>query len=315
MNLQSTDLNLLLVFEALMDERNVTRAAGRVGLSQPAMSNALARLRRTFDDPLLVRTPEGMAPTPLAQTLIVPVRQALASLRGALDAHSNFNPAETNRTFHLLANDYSEMTLLAILIGSLSHEAKDLTLRVYRPRTLFQPPPANSLVDFYDLAIGFYPDLIAFETGIRTELLWEENNVCIARPDHPEIHGSMTIDKFAAARHVSVFYKSQGTGLIDTILEQQGLERKQTILVPHFASVPFLVAASDLIAVVPQGLPNCFDHLRLQVLPVPIEIAPFRLTMAWHERYDNDPAHAWLRERIREVSCGRQASEKGGITR
>lgn len=301
MNLQAMDLNLLLVFEALMDERNVTRAAGRVGLSQPAMSNALGRLRRTFDDPLLVRTPEGMAPTPLAQTLIVPVRQALAALRGALDEHADFNPAEAKRTFHLLANDYVEMTLLSSLIGPLSRDAEGLTLRNYRPRTLFQPPPASALVDFYDLAIGFYPDLIAFEAGIRAEMLWEEKNVCIARAGHPEIQGSISLDQYSAARHVAVFYKSQGTGLIDTMLENQGKSRRQTILVPHFTSVPFLVAASDLIGVVPEGLVGQFGHLGLQAIPLPFEIAPFRLTMAWHERYDNDPAHAWLRERIRRT--------------
>jgi len=293
------DLNLLLVFEALMDERNVTRAAGRVGLSQPAMSNALARLRRTFDDPLLVRTAEGMAPTPLAQTLIVPVRQALAALRGALEEHDDFKPVEARRTFHLLANDYVEITLLSELIGPLSEAAPELTLRVYRPRTLFQPPPASSLVEFYDLAIGFYPDLIAFEDGVRAEVLWEEKNVCIARRGHPRIDGSITLEQYAGEHHAAIFYKSQGGGLIDTVLEQQGKRRRQTVLVPHFAGVPFLVAASDLIAVVPEGLVRRFGHLSLQALDLPIEIAPFHLTMVWHERYDNDPAHAWLRDRIR----------------
>lgn len=299
MNIQSIDLNLLLVFEALMDERHVTRAAGRVGLSQPAMSNALARLRKTFDDPLLVRTPEGMVPTPLAQTLILPVRQALGALRGALESGSDFNPAAARRTFHLLANDYVEISLLASVADKLSTAGKDLTIRVYRPRTLFQPPPASSMVDQYDLAIGFYPDILAFEASFRAEVLWEEKNVCIARAGHPSIRGKITIDQFAAARHVSVFYKSQGTGVIDTILEKQGLERKQALLVPHFASVPFLVAASDLIAVVPEGLARSFARLRLQLLPCPVGIPPFRMTMAWHERYDNDPAHAWLRGMIR----------------
>lgn len=297
MNLQAIDLNLLLVFEALMDERNVTRAAGRMGLSQPAMSNALARLRRTFDDPLLVRTSEGMAPTPLAQTLIVPVRQALAALRGALDEHADFNPLNARRTFHLLANDYVEVTLLPDLIGPLSISAPDMTLRTYRPRTLFQPPSAAALVDFYDLAIGFYPE--ALEDGIRSEVLWEEKNVCIARSGHPEIDGSISIEQYARAGHVAVFYKSQGSGLIDARMEQQGMARRQTMLLPHFAGVPYLVAASDLIAVVPEGLIRLFRHLEMQVLTPPIEIAPFHMTMLWHERYQNDPAHSWLRGMIR----------------
>src|SRR5215208_8195750 len=140
MNLQSIDLNLLLVFESLMDERNVTRAARRIGLSQPAMSNALTRLRRTFDDPLLVRTSEGMSPTPAAHALIGPVRAALAGLRAALEDKPAFDPAASKRKFHLLANDYAEIMLLAPVITSLRAKADEISLRVHRSTSVFQPP-------------------------------------------------------------------------------------------------------------------------------------------------------------------------------
>ena len=296
MNLQTLDLNLLLVFEALMDERNVTRAAKRVGLSQPAMSNALARLRRTFDDPVLVRTPDGMLPTPRAQALIVPVRNALAQLRGALEERPAFDPAASQRIFHLLANDYVELLLLPQVSAELYEQAQEVKLHVYRPRNLFHPPTAIDLADSFDLALGFFPDALTLESEIRSAVLWEERNVCIARAGHPVIDGEISLQQYVAAQHVAVFYKSQGAGLIDTLLEQQGLARRVAMLVPHFASAPFVVASSDLIATVPERLAHRFVELALQVMLVPMEIPPFRLTMLWHERYDHDAAHSWLRE-------------------
>src|ERR1041384_2191373 len=129
MNIQTIDLNLMVAFEALMEERNVTRAAKRIGLSQPAMSNALARLRRTFDDPLLMRTAEGMTPTPVGQSLIVPVRAALAQLREALEEKAIFDPTASARTFHVLTSDYAEITLLAPLLRELRQTTDAVKLR------------------------------------------------------------------------------------------------------------------------------------------------------------------------------------------
>jgi DNA-binding transcriptional LysR family regulator len=299
MNIRSLDLNLLLAFESLMIEGNVTRAARRSGLSQPAMSNALARLRRAFDDPLLVRTPEGMKPTPVAQGLIVPVRAALDGLRAVLEEKPAFDAALSHRTFRLLANDYAEIVLLAPMIKELRAEASGITLRVDRPRSLFQPPASSSLADSFDLAIGFFPDALSLETNLRSELLWEENNVCIARHAHPSIRGKLSLKQYVSASHVAVFYKSEGTGIIDSLLEQKGYSRRTVILVPHFASVGFMVGTSDLIATVPERLALEFvQHLNLQVLPVPVVIPPFRTMMLWHERSHTDPAHIWLRSLV-----------------
>lgn len=299
MNIRSLDLNLLLAFESLMIERNVTRAARRSGLSQPAMSNALARLRRAFDDALLVRTPEGMKPTPAAQSLIVPVRLALDGLRAALEEKPGFDAAVSNRTFRLLANDYVEIVLLAAMIRRLRAGASAISLRVDRPRSLFQSPASSSLADSYDLAIGFFPDALSLETNLRSELLWEENNVCIARAGHPAIRGRLSLKQYVSAHHVAVFYKSEGTGIIDALLEQKGYSRRTVVLVPHFASVGFMVGASDLIATVPERLAGQFSrNLKLQVLPAPLAIPPFRTMMLWHERNHTDPSHIWLRELV-----------------
>src|SRR5215831_7981638 len=146
MNLQTIDLNLLIVFEALMEERGVTRAAKRVGLSQPAMSNALARLRRTFNDPLFVRTTDGMSPTPAAQSLIGPVRTALAQLRDIFEEKPAFAPSASERLFHLLTNDYVELTLLPPLAKAIRDQATGVSLRIQRSPNVFEPPSANSQI-------------------------------------------------------------------------------------------------------------------------------------------------------------------------
>ncbi|HKP86136.1 MAG TPA: LysR family transcriptional regulator [Blastocatellia bacterium] len=304
MNLQSIDLNLLVAFESLMDERNVTRAARRIGLSQPAMSNALTRLRRTFGDPLLVRTPGGMMPTSAAQALIGPVRASLAQLRAALEQKPAFAPAASRRVFHLFSNDYAEIMLLAPVIKALRENAEAISLRIHRSASVFQPPTPNSLADSFSLAIGFFPDALSLDASLHSELLWEEKNVCIASASHPSIKGKIRLRQYAAASHVAVFYKSEGPGVIDTLLAQKGLSRQVAVQVPHFASVPFMVACSDLIATLPERFALEFSkRLKLQVLPAPIVIPPFRLTMLWHERAHHDPAHEWVRGLIARTAA------------
>ncbi|HSB11981.1 MAG TPA: LysR family transcriptional regulator [Blastocatellia bacterium] len=303
MNLQSLDLNLLLVFEALMEERNVTRAARRIGLSQPAMSNALTRLRRIFDDPLLVRTPGAMMPTHAAQALIEPVRAALAQLRVALEKKPPFDPAASNRAFHVLTNDYAEIILLARLVGKLRKQAGGVSLRVHRPPNVFQPPSRTALSDSYDLAIGFFPDALSLDASVRSEVLFEEDNVCIASAKHPTIRGKISIRQYATEGHVAVFYKTEGPGVIDTILSQKGLTRRLAVQAPHFASVPFIVSESNLVATVPRRLAlKLGATLKFQVLPLPIAMPPLRLSMLWHERMDADPAHAWLRRVVADTA-------------
>lgn len=299
MNLQTIDLNLLVVLEALIEERNVTRAAKRVGLSQPAMSNALARLRRTFDDPLLMRTADGMTPTPVAQSLIVPVRSALAQLREALEEKAIFDPTASERTFHLLTSDYAEITLVAPLLGELRRMTDAVKLRILRSPTVFDPPSASSLADSFDLAIGFYPNVLSLDTRLHSETLWQEENVCIASAKHPTIQGKISLKQFAEADHVAQFYKPQGPGIVDTLLAQKGYVRRIAVQSPHFAAIPFIVAETDLIATVPERMARLFNRqLRLQILPLPLDLPPFQLTLLWHQRHHSDPAHQWFRHYI-----------------
>ncbi len=310
MNLQTINLNLLVVFEALVEERSVTRAAKRVALSQPAMSNALARLRRTFNDPLFVRTTEGMSPTPAAQSLIGPVRSALAQLRDIFEEKSAFAPAASQRLFHLLMNDYVELTLLPLLAKAIRDEACGISLRIQRSPNVFEPPSANSLAESFDLAIGFFPDALTLDARIRSELLWEDRNICIASANHAKIRGRITLRQYAEAEHVAVFYKKQGLGVIDTLLAQKGLARRTAVVVPHFTTVPFIVSASDFIATVPERIAQRFSRqLKLQSLRAPIDIPPLRLTLLWHERFHGDPAHRWMRELI--INSARPISSDG----
>ncbi|HZS10586.1 MAG TPA: LysR family transcriptional regulator [Blastocatellia bacterium] len=304
MNLQTIDLNLLLALEALIEERNVTRAAKRVGLSQPAMSNALARLRRTFDDPLLVRTADGMTPTPAAQALISPVRSALTQLREALEEKPFFDPAASERTFHLLTSDYAEIVLLAPLLRELRSDPGSVRLRVQRPRSVFEPPSTSALAESFDLAIGFYPDALSLDARLHSEALWEEENVCIASASHRSIRGKLSLRQYAEADHVALFYKPQGPGVIDTLLAQKGYARRTIVQIPHFASVPFMVSGTDLIATIPERLARQFSRqLKLQILPVPVAMPPFRLTLLWHQRHHTDPAHRWIRGFIIETAA------------
>jgi DNA-binding transcriptional LysR family regulator len=299
MNLRSFDLNLLLAFEALVEERSVTRAARRLGLSQPATSNALARLRRTFDDALLVRTAGGMGLTPVAERLAGPVRAALAQLRAAVEEPEAFDPAASERSFNVQTTDYVEMMLLAPAMRALAAEAPGLRLRIRRPRRLFAPPAPELLAGRYDLAIGFYPDAVALDPAVHSRVLWEEANVCVAAKDNARIRGAVSLEEYAAARHVAVFYRGQGHGVIDAVLAQHGLARETAVLAPHFVTAPFLVASSDLIATMPERLARHFEALLpLQVLPLPVELPPFRLAMLWHGRAEADPAHRWLRALI-----------------
>ena len=296
MNLEAIDLNLLVVFEALMEERNVTRAAKRIGLSQSAMSNALARLRRTLDDQLLVRTATGMAPTRKAQALILPVRESLARLRSALMDQPAFDAAGSQRAFQVLMSDYSEVTLLPPVLARLVREAPEVSLRVTRSSSLFDPPAAEELSNAFDLAVGFYPDAPALDTSLRSEVLWEDKNVCIVSSRHRVIRNTLTLRQYGAAAHVAVFYKPEGPGLVDALLAQHGLKRRQAVLVPHFISAAYMVAESELIATIPERLAlQLKAQLKLRVLTPPIAIPPFRLTALWHERRHTDLGHIWLR--------------------
>lgn len=301
------NLNLLLAFEALLEERSVSRAAARIGLSQPAMSNALARLRAVFADPLFTRTARGMTPTARALELAGPVRGGLAQLRGALAARPRFDPAVSTRSFRLAMTDYAELLLLGPLLRRIQRSAPELQILVRRPERIFIPPEAELRAGTFDAAIGFFPEASALEPGTYSRDLFVEENVCLARRGHPLMRRRFTLRQFASARHVAVFYRADSRGLIDNILAGHGLRRRLQAATPHFLTVPYVVAESDLIAVVPAGLAARFrKKLPLEVRKLPLRLPPFHLRLLWHEHTAEDPAHEWLRSEI--IHCFRAVS-------
>lgn len=299
MNIAAVNLNLLLAFEALLDEQNVSRAAVRVGLSQPAMSNALTRLREVFGDRLFQRNSGGMKPTLRALELAVPVRSGLAQLRGALERQPQFDPTASARTFRIAMTDYAEFVLLGPLLRRVSLAAPSVQIVVRRVERIFVPPEPLLRTGTFDAAIGFFPEANALDPRTRSLDLFAEENVCIGRKGHPLMRRRFTMREFAAAGHVGIFYSDDTVGLIDNILAGHGLRRRLQATTPHFLSAISVVADSDLIAVVPAGLAARFRaQLKLEVRKMPIAMPTFHMRLVWYQHRSEDPAHQWLRSEI-----------------
>lgn len=309
MDIRKLDLNLLLAFDALMQDGNLTRAGLRLGLSQPSMSHALARLRKVAGDPLFVRVPSGMEPTPFSQQIAGTVREGLALLQGALDGAAVFDPASCNRTFQILMSDIGEMVYLPRLIAKLNSVAPDINLRILQlPRESYQDAFLSGEAD---LAIGFLP---ALKAGFYQQRLFEDSYVCLARKDHPRVGDGLTLEQFsneshilvepAGSRYSSVALQSSTTTFIERHLADQGLSRRIALHVSHFMVVPELVQQTDLLATVPSYLiayMRPMPRLKLLPLPLPIPTPRFEIKQFWYQRNHSDAANRWLRRLIGEL--------------
>lgn len=288
MNIATFDLNLLRVFAAIYGERSVSRAASAVGLSQPAMSNALFRLRQACADPLFVRTTSGMEPTPLAEEMIAPVRQALGILRDCLDRPEGFVPARSKRIFRLLMSDAGELAILPALVASLERAAPNAGVEVLRmPHESYKAALQDGVAD---LAIGNLPFLGA---GFYQKSLFADPYCCIARRAHPSIKGTLSLSDYLAVQHVSV-----ATGSADAIVERELARRRQQrsvrLRVTHYRVATDIVSMTDLLATVPQ---NIVRGLRgIQAFPLPITLPPADVRQFWHRRVHLEPANQWLRD-------------------
>lgn len=303
MNIRAFDLNLLPVFEALLEERSVSRAAVRVGLSQPALSNAMRRMRDAIGDPLFVRTGRGIRPTPRAEQLAGPVRAALAHTRWALSGEPAFDPATTTRRFRLAMNDYSEWRLEAGIVRRTCGNSSGASVQVRRVDTLFSVPEADLWNGALDTAIGFFPDPRSLGEGTLSETLFEEDNVVVARRRHPALRKRLTLERFAELDHAAVIYRPEPWGIIDQELALHGLKRRLRLATPHFLTALKAVAESDLIACVPEGLAREFEHgMGLAIRPLPIALPGFVTRMVWARQWQNDPGHVWLRRQIRQAA-------------
>ena len=307
MDIRKVDLNLLVAFDALMQDGNLTRAGFRLGLSQPSMSHALGRLRKISGDPLFVRVPTGMEPTPFAQQIAGDVRDGLALLESALDGAAVFNPATYNRTFQILLSDIGELVYLPRLITKLNAVAPNVDLRVLQlPRESYHDAFVTGEAD---LAIGFLP---ALKAGFYQQRLFEDSYVCLARKGHPRVHEVLTLTQFseeshiliepAGSRYSSVAAQSSTTTFIERYLADHGLRRRIALRVPHFMVVPEIVQKTDLLAIVPSYVMAYIRPMpKLKMLPLPIDTPRFEIKQFWHQRNHHDIANRWFRNIIAEL--------------
>ena len=291
MNLREIDLNLLRVFDAVLREGGVTPAAGRLGLTQPAVSNALSRLRRAFGDPLFVRTPSGMDATPFARELAEPVRQALGLLESALAHGPGFDPASSTRAFRFYMSDLGQIEFLPPLVERVQHAAPHVRLEAVAADL---EHIADALgTGALDMAVGFLP---ALGPPIARRTLFRDPYVCLMRADHPSIGERLTRKHFAEASHVLVTYRGGGHRVIEEAMERAGVARRIALRVPHFTVVPMILERSDLILTLPGRVARVFEKRgKLKALAPPVPIPLAEVAVHWHERFEADPGNRWLR--------------------
>lgn len=295
--MESIDLNLLVALDALLQEGSVTLAARRVGLSTPAMSHALARLRLQVGDPLLVRSGRGMLLTPRAEALRASVHSLVAAARQALTADGPFVARELDRTFVIHASDYV-LTMLGL--------ALDRVLRAEAPRVKLRfvpnsPADATALRDGgAELAIGIYGDL---PQEMRSRPLLTDRFVCLVRADHPAVGKRLTLDQYVGLSHVQVAPRGRPGGYIDELLRARGLGRVVARAVPYFVTAMQLVAQTDYVLTISERLANKLaPGLGLRVVELPLDARPYALSLVWHPRFDGDPGHRFVRDALVRVA-------------
>jgi DNA-binding transcriptional LysR family regulator len=295
MHLAGIDLNLAVVLHALLTERSVSRAAKRLGLSQSATSHALGRLRDLLGDPVVVRTRDGVAPTPRADALAEELSAALGALENALLGAPAFDPKTAERRFYVSASDYAEFVLLPPLLARISDDAPGVDVWVR--------PYDEGLADHLrrgdvDVVLGV-PASIEDADGIESAELLDEGFMCVVRKGHPLLRGKVTPERFAAARHAFIAPRGRPGGAVDVALAALGLERRVVFAVPHFLIAPHVVAETDLVLTVAARVARAYSKsLPIQVFAPPVAMPRFTLSMFWHRRHDADPAHVWLRRAL-----------------
>jgi DNA-binding transcriptional LysR family regulator len=299
MDLTALDLNLLRVFDAVMRERHVTRAAARLNLTQSAVSNALARLRGAFNDELFVRRPGGVEPTKLAADLDPPIAAALDQVRAALALKLPFDPATATEHFIVGMSEYAESVLAAPLVAALSAEAPDCTLTTrHVDRT-----DAEGLMDREEIAIAMTVLTDELPAHFTRILLLPDAFLTLMRPDHPLAAGDFTLERFASVPHLVVSPNGSRRAALDEPLRAAGHPRRVQVTCGHFIAVADILLASDLICTLSGRMGRRIAAVRgLVARETPVEVRHIRLSMAWHRRHDSHPAHIWLRRRLQALA-------------
>ena len=293
MDLHAIDLNLITIFDALLRNRSVTIAGAELGLSQPAMSYALAKMRRTFSDPLFFRVGNVMEPTALAIQLAAPLRDVIETLRADVFGRTSFDPRTTTRGFNYCMTDIAESYFLPGLMTELQRLGASITLRT----ALLSPPVlkeglASGEVDF---AVGIFPDLDGPDHF--QQVFYESRFVCVCRSGNPFVKGHLTQRRFIDAPQVAVSAPARSQQILEEVLQRLAIQQTILLRVQNFLALIEIVSKTDLIAVVPIEAAETLQKIgRLKVYPLPFEVPSFAVKQYWHRRYNNDPGNCWLRE-------------------
>jgi DNA-binding transcriptional LysR family regulator len=290
MRLNTVDLNLFVVLDVIYTERNLTRAAEVLCLTQPTVSNALSRLRKTLNDELFVRTPQGMVPTPMTENIIGRVRDALQLMDSSVLEGDRFDAASSERVFRLSMNDVTEALLLPELMGDLSIQAPGMSVESYYSprRDLAMALSSGQLEMAIDIAAGAHTDLCH-------QTLFRERYVCAVREDHPDVGDSLTLEHYLELGHIHVSSRPRGLGLVDMQLNKMGRRRQIHLRLQHYLVVPQVVRNTELALTVPD---HWAKRAGLKSLELPFELPELESHLLWHRSADGDQANRWLRERI-----------------
>jgi DNA-binding transcriptional LysR family regulator len=287
MNIDRIDLNLFKVFLVIYDLRNLTRAAESLNVTQPAISNTLARLREAFNDPLFERTPEGMLPTVLADQIVDDVRASVDVLQRSVSSRREFDPARSHRMFRMSMSDLGETLLMPAVLDRAGKLAPDISWQsAYIPR---RELPTSLARGDIDLAIDA-PLMV--DAQLNHVPLLSDRYVCALRPGHPAARGELGLEEYLSLCHIHISSRRKGVGIVDGALRRQGLQRRIVMWTPHYLAAPLHVLQTDLALTLPFRAASQFD---LEIRELPLSVPRLDLHLYWHRKQESDPAHRWLR--------------------
>jgi DNA-binding transcriptional LysR family regulator len=294
MNLSKVDLNLFVVFDAIYTEANLTRAGEIVGITQPAVSNSLSRLRTLFNDPLFVRTSKGMSPTPMARSIIGPVRQALALMRSSVQNSEEFSPDTSDKLYRMSMSDLAEMLLLPNLFKQLRLQAPRVDVESYsvKRRDIARELASGGL----DLAIDAP---LIMDPHVKSMSLVTDRQVCVFRADHAQIGDKLSLDNYLSLNHLHVSTRRRGLGQVDLELGKLGAKRRVALRTRHYLMTPSILEQTDLVLTIPKRFAAYIGARHpLRFLELPFRVPPHEVHLFWHESTDQDPANRWMRDII-----------------
>jgi DNA-binding transcriptional LysR family regulator len=295
-NLRDFDLNLLVIFTTIMEQRSISKAANELGLSPSAVSHALRRLRTMLNDQLFYRTAKGLEPTERAKDIVVRVEDGLSHLSGAITAQQQFVPAESKRVFSMQLAGYVSGFFLPSFSNRIRDEAPGITIDI-----LPFPVSTDTPWDRVDAQIRLTPGRLK-PKAVRSRRLMADDIVVLMRPDHPSASEPMTAELYARLPHVKLSQASTGTTVIDDSLAQRGLERHSALIVSSWDPIPDVLMRTDLIAIAPKQLLSLDPRLKhLKSAPLPLEDVVFSFDLCWEQTSEKESGHKWLCETIVDV--------------